>query len=454
MSDESPGSASKSESLKFLLRELSFRDLRNVILGSLIVFGGVILALITVYAHRTGNVQLAGITAGISLVFALVILIFVVPPLARNAHREAQQLNLPFEITLSGSVMLVLIFVVGFSAWNTGNNLLFLVFSFLVGAVFIGFLGGGLSLKKLDVKLRLPETIFANEPTPISMTLENRKRLLPAFSTVVDVRGTSPAAGPAGQHLANLLPSFLARRVGRTAEVRRTLAYFSYLGARSTQENRINYLFDKRGLFTIQNFELSTRFPFGFFRHRRRLSARETELVVFPQLAELGDIDFEAPVGAGRATSSKIGVGHDLLSLRDYRHDDDLRKIDWKATARSQHLTVREFAAEDELRVSVVFDGREATPERFERGVSLAAAAITQLFNESAEFRLVIGEEGEFGTGRGHWLESLTRLASVLPYNGPPSILDSPKGRISYTILVTGTADVVPTEAPLKIIRF
>ncbi|MBK8151554.1 MAG: hypothetical protein IPK58_26010 [Acidobacteria bacterium] len=43
-------------------------------------------------------------------------------------------MNLPFEFTVGGALVLGLIAVVGFAAWNTGNNLLFLVLSFLAAS--------------------------------------------------------------------------------------------------------------------------------------------------------------------------------------------------------------------------------------------------------------------------------------------------------------------------------
>ena len=69
------------------------------------------------------------------------------------------------------------------------------------------------------------------------------------------------------------------------------------------------------------------------------------------------------------------GAGHDLFSMRDYQPQDDLRHIDWKATARSRRLTVREFASEDERRITIVLDTRlrgepnEELRQRFEKGV-------------------------------------------------------------------------------------
>ena len=100
--------------LKTIRQLFSLRDIRNAILGLSVVFGGLGLALITFVAHRAGHVRLAGIAAAISIVFVLLILIFVVPPLARSASAEASQMNLPFEFTVGGAIILGLIVIVGF----------------------------------------------------------------------------------------------------------------------------------------------------------------------------------------------------------------------------------------------------------------------------------------------------------------------------------------------------
>jgi uncharacterized protein (DUF58 family) len=117
------------------------------------------------------------------------------------------------------------------------------------------------------------------------------------------------------------------------------------------------------------------------------------------------------------------------LTLRDYQPQDDLRHIDWKATARGQRLIVREFTAEDERRVTIAFDTRVADEKigdksadeqdfntRFERGVTLAASLLAHFIEERAEVRLVLGEEGgRYGTGQEHLYECLRRLALVMP---------------------------------------
>lgn len=426
-------------SFQSLTQLFSLRDLRSAVLGTVVVFGGIALALLTLVAHRTGNASLAGIAAVASLVFVVLILIFVLPPLARNASKEASQLNLPFELTLGGAIMLGLIVIVGFSAWNTGNNLLFLILSFLSSAVIIAFVAGNITLKKLDVKMRFPEAIFAGEETEILVSVYNRKRFVSSYSVVVDVRGKEREESFAADELRKLLPRFIAERLARAPIKTRTLNYFIHLKRNATTEETASHVFENRGCFLIKDFELSTRFPFAFFRHRRRLPARETNLLVFPKTQPLTSEIDDLQTNVGSLATTRRGSGQDLLTLREYLPNDDLRKVDWKATARSRSLIVREFAAEDDRKITILLDpclpeaeqkpmtirekieaeqtnGPGIRSERFESGVSLTASLLSHFTEQQAEVRFVIGNKtGEFGVGRRHLIECLKLLAVAEP---------------------------------------
>ena len=433
--------------LRRLTQLFGARDLRNAGVGTFVVLGGLALAGLTFYAHSIGEPRIAGVAAVASLVFVLLILIFVVPPLAKNASREASQMNLPFEFTAAGAIVLGLVAIIGFSAWNTGNNLLFLILSFLFAAFVIAFFAGGYTLKKLDVKMRFPETIFAGEETHIFVSLTNRKRVLPSYSVVAEVRGRTREESVAAEEIRAILPRIVANRFSRPPVIRRTLDYFVHVPRNRTIETRTEHVFNERGRFVIKDFELSTRFPFGFFRHRRRLPAKETELIVFPKFEPIRHTLEELPLETGSLESTRRGLGQDLYALREYRPNDDLRRVDWKATARSTQLTVREFSAEDDKRVTIIFDTRmpfairselklreiiEAEhkgknllrPERFEDGVKYAAALLSYFTKEQAEIRLVIdGNIGDFGVGSRHLHDSLKRLAIV-----EPSFVNEPAG--------------------------
>jgi uncharacterized protein (DUF58 family) len=416
----------------------------RVVLGTLLVIAGLTSALVTILARSNGDNSLAGAAAILSLLIALLLTIFIVPPLARSARVEVANIDFPFEPTSGGGVFVVIIIVVGFAAWNTGNNLLFLVFSLLCSTLFVGWVHAGTSLRELTVSARFPDHIFAAEPAPVIVTLRNTKRVLPSFSILVEARG----------------PVNEVELKRRRRHVKRLLAYFSYVPHNAAAEQRVEQLFPTRGHVLIDGFELSTRFPFGFFRRRRRLRARNVDIIVYPKPEMISDELHLLPMYAGRMPAMRRGAGHDLFSMRDYQPQDDLRHIDWKATARSRRLTVREFTSEDERRITIVLDTRLAhgagsdLVQRFERGVVQAASLIKHFIDERAEVRLVLGDEvGPFSSGTEQLYRCLRRLALVVPAEREGPGLENVGWNVvehDYAILLTAAA---PGSIPANIWR-
>ncbi|MEV4901784.1 DUF58 domain-containing protein [Citricoccus sp. NPDC055426] len=76
------------------------------------------------------------------------------------------------------------------------------------------------------------------------------------------------------------------------------------------------------------------------FRSRRHLPSR---------LARLREMD-------GRSAVQHRGAGTEFDSLRDYVRGDDVRSIDWRATARRQDVVVRTWRPERDRRVVIVLD--------------------------------------------------------------------------------------------------
>lgn len=412
----------------------------RVALAVLLVLAGLTAALVTVLARRAGENGLAGAAAVLSLLIAALLTIFIVPPLARAARNEIATIDFPFEPTSGGGVFLVIIIVVAFAAWNTSNNLLFLVFSLLCSTLFVGWIAARTALKDLTVSARFPDHIFAGEAAPVIVTVRNTKRVFPSFSILVEARGPKD-------------DNEQTSRRGKRFQ-KRLLAYFSYVPNHAAAEQRVDQLFPQRGHVLIDGFELSTRFPFGFFRRRRRLRARNVDIVVYPKPEIISDELHLLPMNAGRMASLRRGAGHDLFSMRDYQPQDDLRHIDWKATARSRRLTVREFTSEDERRITIVLDTRVpgneegVTDERFERGVVQAASLLKHFVDERAEVRLVLGDEvGPFGSGIEQLYRCLRRLALVSPVRSDDPLLaesrrsqDTPNRPVAepdYAILLT-----------------
>ena len=269
------------------------------------------------------------------------------------------------------------------------------------------------------------------------------KRVLPSFSILVEARGPSETG---------------ANSKRRRRYRKRLLAYFSYVPHHAAAEQRVEQLFPTRGHVLIDGFELSTRFPFGFFRRRRRLRARDVDIIVYPKPEVISDKLHLLPMYAGRIPSLRRGAGHDLFSLRDYQPQDDLRHIDWKATARSRRLTVREFTSADERRITIILDTHlrhGELAERFERGVVQAASLIKHFIDERAEVRLLLDQDvGPFGSGTEHLYRCLRRLALVTPRDGAePDLVTAITRDVvehDYAILLTAAS---PGSIPANVWR-
>src|SRR6266700_3351965 len=73
--------------------------------------------------------------------------------------------------------------------------------------------------------------------------------------------------------------------------------------------------------------------------------------------------------------------------------EDSARHVDWKATAKSGSLKVREFAREDERKLCIAFDNPEAgsiSEKEYERAVDLAASLAWHFSSEAAEVSYLI----------------------------------------------------------------
>jgi uncharacterized protein (DUF58 family) len=439
-----------STNLKEFIKN-NYPAIRNAVFGVVVMVGGLGLAFVTLWAQWQNNPRLAGAAAIASLVFVVLILLFVVPPLARSASREVAHFDLPFEITGGGLIFLGVTAIVGFAAWNTGNNLLFIVLSFLLAALAVSVFLGNANLKKLEARVRFPDAIFAGEKCAFTVSLKNRKWLFPTFSAAVTLRGVETDDPFGGRKFARVKPPVALAAFFRRPFLKKAVGYFVHVPLRGEAVQQTEQIFTKRGQFIIRDFELATKFPLGFWHQRRRLSAVETTIYVFPALKDVRRELRLASRQVGQFASNRRGSGQDLLGLRDYDQSDDVRRVDWRATARTGQIIVREFASDDERLVSIILDSDTKDAERFERGISLVASLVAHLISEKSEVRLVTDDfASNFGTGRAHLNELLRRLAVVAPQTEKPSetkILEFPVSEGELQIFVAPVAEEFSREA-------
>jgi uncharacterized protein (DUF58 family) len=336
---------------------------RSFGLAMLALSAALLLALFSGAVAQVGRTSLAAITAAIALGLAGWVGVTLVPALARRSSLRWLAYQVDYRLTREGIIFLGAIFILVLASVNTGNNLLFMILACCLAGILISGVLSRAVLTGVELKFDLPERIFAEQPVLAEIELRNEKQLWPSFSLrVVGERKDSPA-------------EILTRPV-----------FFPYISHGSAVRQKVELQFPRRGVYRQDAFGIRTRFPFGFFEKTRQVQS-PIEIVVYPRVEPAAQIYEVLPLLSGEMPSYFRGRGHELHSLRPYLPNDSARFVDWKVSARSGRLMVREFAREDERRVMVVLDPFLGPPpaeadaaaavahtQRFERAVSLAAS--------------------------------------------------------------------------------
>ncbi len=325
------------------------------------------LALFSAAVAQAGRVLLAAVTAGFALALAGWVGVTIVPGLARRSSLRWVAYQVDYRLTRDGIIYLGAVFILILAAVNTGNNLLFMILACCLAGILISGVLSRAVLTKVEVKFDLPEHIFAEQPVLAEIELRNDKQMWPSFSLRV-IGESKIAQSPKGH-----------------AQILTQPVFFPYIGRMSAVRQKVELRFPRRGAYHQNAFGIRTRFPFGFFEKTRQVESK-IDIVVYPRVEPTEQFYEVLPLLSGEIASQFRGRGHELHSLRQYQSNDNARFVDWKVTARSGRLMVREFAREDERRVMLVLDPFVGPPradlgplaaaeqeERFERAVSMAA---------------------------------------------------------------------------------
>jgi hypothetical protein len=315
-------------------------------------------------------------------------------------------------------------------------------------------------LRGLELDVILPANVFAYTPAPARLTLRNRRRFLPSFSVAVtkpDLRGgrrlrirrtmfAFPWWRPPEKqwfHLRDLDLRLESKVKPGEDEIFAGAIYFPYLPAHSITSATMQLNFRHRGRYRQETFALATRFPFAFLKKARRVDLAR-ELIVYPPVDALDASPEVAPMIAGEREAFVRGRGYDLYRIREYQPQDPRRHVDWKATAKTGELKVREYAREDERKLRVVFDnpapGR-LTEEQYESGVAMAASLAWHFSTEDTDLSFAAPGYG----GSGNVYDFLRYLALVQPEAGS-SVLDELAVTGDFNlILTTRSQDSIPS---------
>ncbi len=145
---------------------------------------------------------------------------------------------------------------------------------------------------------------------------------------------------------------------------------------------------------------------------------------ILPRVQEMKKIDINPSYTKhwlGDIKSKSIGVGNEFFSLREYHIGDEIRDINWKATARYQKPFTNEYEAEKSGDVILVVDGYKKgivgtmRNNTLESSVDAAASLSSAILSARNQVGVIVA--GEYlnwvypGTGKNQYQSILSNLA-------------------------------------------
>jgi uncharacterized protein (DUF58 family) len=278
--------------------------------------------------------------------------------------REGLEGTVRQQITKLGFFFSVTVALVGLAAFVSGNNLLFLLLAALISTMLISGFVSRLGLAGLELNLEIPDHVAARRTIQGRLTLRNKKWLSPSFSLQL--------TGSEGSGLRKAL-------------------YIPLIPARGTLIQPVELWFPARGVHRNNSFSFETRFPFGF-THRRAQIRLEREVLVYPSLDPQPGFEFTLAEINGEIDLRQRGRGSDFYRIRPYVALESARHVDWKATAHTGDLQLREYAREQDQAVTLFLDlhlPQSASHEWFEMAVDCCAFLVWQLNERGTRVRLL-----------------------------------------------------------------
>lgn len=215
-----------------------------------------------------------------------------------------------------------------------------------------------------------PARTPAGESAAVTVRLENVAHLPTGLLMVEDT--VPPALGPRPRFVLDRLAPLSVRSVTYTVHA------------------------DRRGRYPIGPLSVRLTDPFGFCQLDRSFSGQR-HLLVTPRVEPLPSVPLSGDwSGTGESRARSISAaGEDDVAVREYRHGDELRRVHWRATARSGSLMVRREEQPWESRATVILDDRqnahvgESLSGSFERAVGVAASIGLHLSHRGYAIRLI-----------------------------------------------------------------
>ena len=282
-------------------------------------------------------------------------------------------------VTQEGLFYLFIVAAIFVGALVREVNTMLLFASFLFAPAFLAFRMGRRTIRGIKIQRVVPARIFAGESFIVGIEVANtrhaKRMSLSCWGLVVIDRirrisenGTLPSEKPY-----------------------QPAVYFNYVPKGQTRQQSYAGCLPQRGRYRFEQVQITTRFPFGFFRSRfdQIPNQKTNEFFVYPKVGKLSNRWKSRRRKANESLqrfhyqpSRQIG---DFLGVRPWQQGDTKKEIHHRASAKHQVPVVRQYELQQNQDCTVILDlyhegdWNDSHREDFELAVSFTATLVSDL---------------------------------------------------------------------------
>jgi uncharacterized protein (DUF58 family) len=253
-----------------------------------------------------------------------------------------------------------------------------------IGPAYLGFAGFVAAdwwwlrknLHALHVEFTVPPSVTLGDPIVYRLNVANRSdKVLPLL-----VRPLLPGQGQPPLHV-----------------------FETNAGSRSVTSFSLNVDTRMRGDHHFGDVIVRWRAPLGLLEGQRRFE-KDAVCKVYPDIDSVKDYIVTRrmrQLAAPHIRTARLrGIGSEFESLRDYDEGDDVRRIDWKATARHSKPIIRNYEIEHFRNVLIVVDrgrlmcGKAAVGTKFDAAVNATLMLSAVALDSGDRAGLMVFDEG------------------------------------------------------------
>lgn len=331
-------------------------------------------------------------------------------------------------------------------------NLLMVLFGMMVGPYLFSLGLVLLSLRDLQIRRRMPETITAGQMLVVDVEVTNAKKKSSSWAiATTDV--IEQEAGP-----------------NKGEKIHASL-FFPHIPPNQSSKQVYEGKLLSRGRYRLGPMRVTSRFPLGLLQSWFEWP-KDDHVVVHPRQGHLSRrwtmLRQAAYQGRGKNSRQQGLVEGDFHGLRDWRSGDAQRWIHWRTSARLGELMVRQFEQHRDDDLAVLVDlwqptkASEADRARVEEVVSFAATVVSDQCRRGGGQMLLSTAGREITMARGPASMALLQdasealaVAEATDGDRVPELLagtlDRMRPRTSVLLISTRKVDLSDTERFVKL---